>query len=224
MKNAFRIRKFIEVGISSSTHVFTRLLAPVAIAVFGLVWATGAIAGLEVRVGETTKSECKNICSTGDLVDPIGCEHAYHNTDTKMCTLTSNRVPNRVAHVAFGGRFAIWSKKKRKWLVASDFHSGCKDLSGKWKNTLTDRRPIRTTTWRLTPRSAGGYDAKESGLGSARGTAVYKNSRLRIDWAIPGLSGSYFWDMYHDCSVGYGVVKRSDGREEKTNLKRLPRP
>lgn len=82
---------------------------------------------------------------------------------------------------------------------------GCGDLTGRWSNTI----PGGSSIWDIRRSSGGGYQAVESGMGSARSTSVtFSGKRLRINWSTGGVEGYYEWLLDANCqqSVSGTVV------------------
>jgi hypothetical protein len=82
---------------------------------------------------------------------------------------------------------------------------GCA-LAGTWAQTAEG---LGSSTWTIS--SSG--EARESGLGNAKGTAALAGKTLRIDWSHPnGWSGFYEWNLQPNCNSGSGkVVFKSGG-------------
>ena len=86
----------------------------------------------------------------------------------------------------------------------------CGNLSGAW---LQSSGNSGSSTWHLTQRGDGLYNAKEQGLGNAVGTAVYNGTALKIEWKTGDWSGLYEWTLEPNCSRGMGrLVFKTGGR------------
>jgi hypothetical protein len=79
-------------------------------------------------------------------------------------------------------------------------------VAGVWQQTTTYNGQNYTSTWTLTPTGAGSYSAEETGLGSARGSAVLNGTHLQISWATPDEQGTYDWDLDAAFTHGAGVL------------------
>jgi hypothetical protein len=65
--------------------------------------------------------------------------------------------------------------------------------------------------WTFTPRGDGTYDATESGLGSARGTAYLTGTHLHMDFTYASGAGYYDLDLSADFTSGTGSSTHTDG-------------
>jgi hypothetical protein len=81
-------------------------------------------------------------------------------------------------------------------------------LQGSWTNKLTGGG---ASTWTFTPLPGGRYDAREVGMGNARGTAVLKGNHLHIDFTTADVVGAYDVDLDAAGTNGAGQVSFSQG-------------
>ena len=105
----------------------------------------------------------------------------------------------------------------------------CRDLSGQWQQTFGKV----TSTWTLTKRRDGSYDAVESGLGRERGVGTFDGADLKIEWGGKKnknliWEGVYTWPLNAACtgSEGEGTLHFTNSPEpgrgdEKSTVKRI---
>ncbi|MFC2158344.1 hypothetical protein ACFLT9_10955 [Acidobacteriota bacterium] len=94
-----------------------------------------------------------------------------------------------------------------------DAPGDCSDLSGSWKQS-TD--VIGSSVWVLTRTGTNRYDAKEVGLGVAKGTASLIGQNLLINWKSAEMSGYYKWELGARCDSGEGKLKFTEGWDNKS--------
>lgn len=107
----------------------------------------------------------------------------------------------------------------------------CDDPTGSWVQTFTDGSlKGRGSTWIITANESGGFDARERGLGGARGTATFSGKVLRIEWYTGSKEktneeGFYEWTLDSTCTSGTGTHGVTKGRRAafscSTSVKRL---
>jgi hypothetical protein len=79
-------------------------------------------------------------------------------------------------------------------------------VAGLWQQSTTYNGQNYTSRWNLTPKGTGSYDAQETGLGNAVGSAVLNGTHLQISWATSDEQGMYEWELDAALTNGNGVL------------------
>ncbi|MGE0421553.1 MAG: hypothetical protein AB7O88_04780 [Reyranellaceae bacterium] len=78
----------------------------------------------------------------------------------------------------------------------------CSNLAGTWRNMT----PLGQSNWALRALGGGRYEARESGMGNATGTAVLSGTTLTIDFRTGNVAGRYQWTLDTQCTAGQGTL------------------
>jgi len=91
------------------------------------------------------------------------------------------------------------------------------NIVGVWRHTTPG---IGSADWTITSRGDGTYNAQESGLDNASGTATLTGRTLVVTWkSRSGYAGSYQWNLGGNCQSGQGnltFTQRGQGTHGST--------